>query len=575
MPLLSASQVRFIGQLCSAYGNATVDIEQYLSAHYFTKGSGRALILQPSAGFGYFYLEPALFAAPESRNAELSDFVGMIVLLNELMLEGRIYYLRKPEDPRNKESVRVLGERFGVPSVHARKVILNQQGDYTDHPRSIKDSAGNAIFHGIRFEGKLFDIANATVRGTVHLTAGVAGLVDPTVAGALGCPGACNGLKCGCVAAPSDTFVPGQACTRSMASANTTENAAEDTARVADTAREPTPPQATIPPAAPTAATARSTCNTGKRGKKIIFGMLGLVLMLAALAAAQFREARLLALEHRDTTRRTDKDIDSVVIQSGASLVLAPARTANDSAAASSRGQKSATVTDVRASPAGETPLAAPATSPDRKLAFGFDISKWNSNLAEKALSTPHVSFVIVRATAGMSKDFDFDVNWTLVKKHSIARGAYHFYKAAEDPVAQARHFLATVGNPNDMTIAPVFDFEELSFDASSAGQKVELVQARLLQALHFVESSTKVTPILYTNVATGNKYLADPRFSRFPLWIADWTNKDAPVLPLAWKAVGFTYWQRSSSYTLAGAGKVPIDLDVYRSPSLLVVPKD
>jgi GH25 family lysozyme M1 (1,4-beta-N-acetylmuramidase) len=558
MPALSASQRSFIDELYSACGNATIDIERYLSDHYFTSASGRALILQPAGGFGYFYLAPGLFEATDSRNREVSQFIGVVSVLTESAAQGLIYYLRKPDEPKGKETVHVLGERFGIPSIKAGKLILNQQGDFTDHPRTIKNSAGNDIFYGIRFEGRLFEIVNAAVRGTVHVTPGVTELSKAAIDTQPSQQASADGRQHASAITSGDTGPPAPVVMQDAPPLSQAGTAP-------DGANGPTVPEPSIsaPEASPGAAPTRA--GTGRVSKLRIVGMLGLALLVTGLLAALLYETRVIARNVDTLLGVLRAHIDSTVRQAPATPPRAPPSSSHEDGAIA--------VNQVPAAAAANVRLAPPAATPDSTVAFGFDISKWNSNLAEKALATPHVSFVIVRATAGMTKDFDFDVNWALVKKYAVARGAYHFYKASEDPVAQASHFLASVGKPGDMTIAPVIDFEELSFDAGSASQKVELVQARLLQALHAIEANTKRIPILYTNVNTGNKYLADPRFSRYPLWIADWTNKDTPVLPMAWKSIGFMYWQRSSSYTLPGEGNVPIDLDIYRGPAATIAP--
>ena len=73
---------------------------------------------------------------------------------------------------------------------------------------------------------------------------------------------------------------------------------------------------------------------------------------------------------------------------------------------------------------------------------FGIDVSHyqrkeditWDSlSIGNRAIP---IEFVVLRATMGnKSADKHFDEFWTLSKKNKLIRGAYHFYRAAEDPV--------------------------------------------------------------------------------------------------------------------------------------------
>lgn len=196
---------------------------------------------------------------------------------------------------------------------------------------------------------------------------------------------------------------------------------------------------------------------------------------------------------------------------------------------------------------------------------YGIDLSKWNVEYLEQALTTRALKFVFLRATYGVKNDPQFRENWALLKQRKVIHGAYHFYLADENPTAQVRQFIAAYGGDDDLRIAPIVDFEEMSFTGSSLSKAVSNIQEDLLQALSVIEVETGKTPIIYTNLSIGNKYLNDKRFAHFPLWIADWTLASEPELPDVWKPMGYKFWQRSNSYTMKSGEKVPIDMDVYR----------
>ena len=73
---------------------------------------------------------------------------------------------------------------------------------------------------------------------------------------------------------------------------------------------------------------------------------------------------------------------------------------------------------------------------------FGIDLShyqetddvQWDSlSIANQSIP---IRFVVLRATMGEKKvDRHFDHFWNQAQKHNLIRGAYHFYRADEDPV--------------------------------------------------------------------------------------------------------------------------------------------
>ena len=99
---------------------------------------------------------------------------------------------------------------------------------------------------------------------------------------------------------------------------------------------------------------------------------------------------------------------------------------------------------------------------------FGLDMShyqrkediKWDSlSIGNRAIP---IEFVVLRATMGnRSADRHFDEFWELAKKHQLIRGAYHFYRADEDPVRQANNFLDNV-KLEEGDLPPVLDIEKI-----------------------------------------------------------------------------------------------------------------
>lgn len=99
---------------------------------------------------------------------------------------------------------------------------------------------------------------------------------------------------------------------------------------------------------------------------------------------------------------------------------------------------------------------------------YGFDIShyqnrediKWDSlSIGNKTIP---LEFVVMRATMGnRSADKHFNDFWAEAKKHDMIRGAYHFYRADEDPVIQANNFLENVKLESG-DLPPILDIEKI-----------------------------------------------------------------------------------------------------------------
>ncbi len=181
---------------------------------------------------------------------------------------------------------------------------------------------------------------------------------------------------------------------------------------------------------------------------------------------------------------------------------------------------------------------------------YGIDISHHQSKEIDAIFkSTDSLSFIICKATEGVTyTDPLFLKNWISIKKHGFLRGAYHFYRCQDSPKYQAIFFLKTIVGLDNTDLPPIIDFEEGGIDTS---QSVDEIQSSLKIFIKEIEKQLKCTPIIYTDLNTGNKYLNDSYFANYPLWIADYNGKENPDLPDTWKNKGWLIWQRNSTYQL------------------------
>ncbi len=191
---------------------------------------------------------------------------------------------------------------------------------------------------------------------------------------------------------------------------------------------------------------------------------------------------------------------------------------------------------------------------------YGIDISHHQNNEIDFISKTlDSLSFVICKATEGVTyTDPRFLKNWKTIKKRGFLRGAYHFYRSEDDPLAQAAFFLKTITGIENTDIPPIIDFEEGGIDKSKS---VGEIQSSLKIFIDEIEKQLKCSPIIYTDFNTGNKYLNNTYFSDYPLCISNYNGKISPDLPDIWKDKGWLIWQKKSTYKLDSQNN---DFDVF-----------
>ncbi|WP_159480027.1 glycoside hydrolase family 25 protein [Chryseobacterium sp. 18068] len=189
---------------------------------------------------------------------------------------------------------------------------------------------------------------------------------------------------------------------------------------------------------------------------------------------------------------------------------------------------------------------------------YGFDIShyqnkediKWDSlSIGNKTIP---LEFVVMRATMGnRNADKNFDEFWASAKEHNLIRGAYHFYRADEDPVIQANNFLDNVKlESGDMP--PVLDIEKISKTKSNK---------KLIEDLKvwckIVEETYGVKPIIYTYYHYYKDFLRG-EFDGYPIWLANYNDIPEPSPEDQWQ-----FWQFTENGIVHGINS-KIDLNIY-----------
>ena len=189
---------------------------------------------------------------------------------------------------------------------------------------------------------------------------------------------------------------------------------------------------------------------------------------------------------------------------------------------------------------------------------FGFDIShyqkkediKWDSlTIANDGIK---LDFVVMRATMGnRKKDKYFDDFWETSKKNELIRGAYHFYRADEDPVMQANNYLESVKLESG-DLRPVLDIERVPRRKSR-----EKFIEDLKVWLKIVEDKYGEKPIIYTYYYYYKDHLKG-EFDDYPLWLANYNDVMVPSPDDDWKL-----WQFTEKGIVKGIN-TKVDLNIY-----------
>lgn len=176
---------------------------------------------------------------------------------------------------------------------------------------------------------------------------------------------------------------------------------------------------------------------------------------------------------------------------------------------------------------------------PNGNTYYGIDVSHhqgqidWKKVVSASAASDYPLKFVFVKATEGASFiDPDYETNIMNARQMGFVCGSYHFYNPRTSPAKQAAFFLDNISlMPGDL--APVIDIEVVGTKGSDLAQDIA-------QFLYEIENKTGVTPIIYTSAKFKDRYLSDPAFDRFPLWVAHY-YVETPSTKATWKIWQFT----------------------------------
>lgn len=188
-------------------------------------------------------------------------------------------------------------------------------------------------------------------------------------------------------------------------------------------------------------------------------------------------------------------------------------------------------------------------------------------------------SYCISKASDGAADhDATFKTNWALAKSHQMFLGAYHFFRALHDPIAQAKNFVSQLIEPFGPGQLPyMLDIEEdLANKKNPKSDRWRLIktQSERLQRIAAFDQEvlrlTGGTSMIYTRANFFDPYFGKGISQNFkasdkPLVIVDYRKNNAtnPEMPQAWKSAGksWTFHQYTGSGACPGiSGDVDLD---------------
>jgi lysozyme len=174
---------------------------------------------------------------------------------------------------------------------------------------------------------------------------------------------------------------------------------------------------------------------------------------------------------------------------------------------------------------------------------LGIDVSRYQDNIDWEMVAEQDISFAFIKATEGNYKiDPFYKKNWRNIKKTSILRGAYHFYRPEMDWKTQYKLFVNTVTLERG-DLPPVLDIEHIRKDKDR-----ELLIKNIKKWLEAVEKYYGVKPIVYSYQSYYNDHLLD-EFRGYNLWIASY-RLTAPTLD---DEGHWEFWQYTDKAHLEG----------------------
>jgi lysozyme len=174
----------------------------------------------------------------------------------------------------------------------------------------------------------------------------------------------------------------------------------------------------------------------------------------------------------------------------------------------------------------------------------GVDVSEFQGSINWNSVHGSGRDFAVARVSDGTGHpDATFAANWSGIKAAGMVRGVYQFFRASEDPTAQANLLVSAVGSLGADDLPPVADVEV------SDGVSGATLSANLATWVSVIKAKTGRTPIIYTAPGFWNSLPNTGQFGSDTLWVANW-QVSCPDTPTPWTS--WKFWQYDDGSTTA-----------------------
>jgi GH25 family lysozyme M1 (1,4-beta-N-acetylmuramidase) len=190
-----------------------------------------------------------------------------------------------------------------------------------------------------------------------------------------------------------------------------------------------------------------------------------------------------------------------------------------------------------------------------RTVVEGVDVSEFQPTVDWARVRGSGRRFAFIRVSDGARVvDTAFASHWRGARAAGLLRGAYQFFRPAQDPDAQADLMIRSVGRLGPGDLPPVIDIE------TADGQSSATIVARARRWIERVRAGTGRDPIVYAAAGFWDPLQGTAELGRQKLWVANYTTS-CPFLPEDWSR--WTFWQFTDRGSVPGIAG-PADVNVF-----------
>lgn len=180
--------------------------------------------------------------------------------------------------------------------------------------------------------------------------------------------------------------------------------------------------------------------------------------------------------------------------------------------------------------------------------AIGIDVSAYMGDIDWEKVKAAGIKYCFIRTLHGLSIDKRHDEYVEEALRVGIPIvGEYHFIIAEESIKKQAQLFADLYSEKSKFAVVDVEDTQEETLTNAQVKLYVDTLAELLPDTEIMIYTSKSKWQANTGNAAWGSAY---------PLWVANWTTKEAPAMPIGWKS--WDFWQYNNKGIVDGIKASP-----------------